>query len=40
MLSRADVAGLCLAVWRFEQVRLEWEHRFLPQNASSQFKFI
>jgi hypothetical protein len=39
MQSSADVASLCLAVWRFERVRLEWDHRF-PQNLPMQFKFV
>jgi hypothetical protein len=27
-MNRADVANLCLAMWRFERVRLTWEHHY------------
>ncbi len=37
-MNRADVASLCLAIWRFERVRLTWEHYYT--NLGVQFSMI
>jgi len=38
-MNRADVANLCMALWRFERVRLGWENLY-PKNVAMLFKFL
>jgi hypothetical protein len=38
-MTRADVANLCMALWRFERVRLGWENLY-PKNVTMLFKFL
>jgi hypothetical protein len=38
-MTRADVSSLCLALWRFERVRLGWENIY-PKNVGMLFKFL
>jgi hypothetical protein len=37
-MNKADVANLCLATWRFERVRLTWEHYYT--NVAVPFSMI
>ncbi len=38
-MTKADVANLCLAVWRFERQRMVWEQRY-SQNKSIPFSVL
>jgi hypothetical protein len=38
-MTKADVASLCTATWRFERVRLLWENRY-STNRTLQFSIV